>query len=135
MNRLIAAVFICMLFFACSKNNTAGQEAIVGKWELRESDGGFVGTIKYQPGNGNQLKFDDKNGFQSFYAGVISYSGTYEITKSALAGDWLLQLHYIINNQPATQKDSVRFNASALIFLPVASCCDIPTISYERIFF
>ncbi len=135
MKKWIGAAFICCVFFACGKNNTTGQQAIVGKWELRQSDGGFAGTIKYPAGNGNWFTFDDKKVFQTFYGGMVTSSGTYEIKKAAVPGDWLLLFHYVINNQPATETDSVRFKGSTLIFLPAASCCDIPTTSYERVLF
>jgi hypothetical protein len=133
MKTFVIASLSSILFFSCKKSAVEGRQMVTGKWELRQSAGGFAGTINYEPGNGTAYIFDNTKGYQFITSTGIARSGTYEINKSSNSGDWLLKLQYIFNNQAFTENDSIRFDKNKLIFLPSASCCDIPTISYEQI--
>jgi len=133
MKTFVIASLAYILFFSCKKSNVEGRQMVTGKWELRQSAGGFAGTIDYEPGNGTVYIFDNNKGYQLTTSTGTVRSGTYEINKSSHSGDWLLKLQYIFNNQALTENDSVRFDKNKLIFFPSASCCDIPTISYEQI--
>jgi len=120
---------------ACSKTNrAAGNHMITGKWELREQIGDIAGKIEYEPGNGNTCVFSGDSSFQTTHANIISLTGTYKIKPSANSGDWLLTFQFIQNGQAQSQTDSVRFGNMQLIFLPQASCCDIPTTYYQRLY-
>jgi hypothetical protein len=125
--------FAVVLTVSCHKNNVSCRDEIVGKWELRELSGGIAGTLKYQPGNGIIYLFDENRGYQYISPGSPVLTGTYEIKKAGGSGDWLLQLHYTYNGQPQLENDSVRFSGNKLIFLPLETCCDMPTVTYERL--
>ncbi|MEO5682082.1 MAG: hypothetical protein ABIQ88_05535 [Chitinophagaceae bacterium] len=121
---------------SCNKSNCENSKMLTGQWELRQSTGGFAGTINYQAGTGLTIEFDNNGQYRFIYpsnANGIPRSGAYTIKKSIVAGDWLLQLNWMYNGQSLVDNDSVRFDKNKLIFLPSASCCDIPTVTYERV--
>jgi hypothetical protein len=122
-----------VLMLSCRKNNIPVPDQLLGKWELRESSGGIAGTIKYNPGNGVVLNFYDNKGYKFVIPGLPSRTGIYEIQKTTNPRDLMLQIHYTAEGQPQVEKDSIRVDASKLIFLPSASCCDIPRVTYVRV--
>jgi hypothetical protein len=133
MKTCIIAALICTLIASCKKSSIEGVNMISGKWELRQSAGGIAGTINYEPGNGTVYKFDINQGYQfTTTTNGFSRLGNYEIKPSANSGDWLLNLKYLLNSQTITETDSIRFDKNKLVFLPSASCCDMPTVVYER---
>ncbi len=135
MKTFIIVMLACLLIISCRKSSIDNQRLLTGKWELRQSAGGIAGNINYAAGNGYLVEFYNNNQYKfTFPRGVnsIPLSGSYQLTRSSRSGDWLLQLQYALNNQAIKEKDSVRFEGSKLIFLPAASCCDIPTITYEK---
>jgi hypothetical protein len=133
MKIIIIAALACIITASCKKNNVIGQQTIAGKWELRKSSGGIAGTINYDPGNGSVYVFDNTKSYQLLSPTAIVHTGSYEIKESANAGDWLLQLRYLSNNQPQIENDSIRFSNNQLIFLATSSCCDMPTVFYEKL--
>jgi hypothetical protein len=131
LTRLILPAIVLML--SCGKNNIPGPDQVSGKWELRESAGGIAGTIKYEPGNGVILNFYDNKGYKFVIPGMPSRTGIYELQKTSHPGDLMLQIHYTAEGQPQIESDSIRVDAGKLIFLPSASCCDIPSVTYVRV--
>lgn len=126
---LVAA--ICILGPSCAKTNqNAGQ--ITGTWELRKSTGGFAGTVGYPSGNGNLLSFNKNKSFTRT-SGTQTLSGTFSLQPYTRAGEFVVSFQYLQNGNTTTEQDTVRVEPSQLIFLPIASCCDIPTTYYERI--
>ena len=135
MKTFIIVTLTLLLIISCRKSSIDDQRLLTGKWELRQSAGGIAGTINYAAGNGYLVEFYNNNQYQFTYPPSVNFippSGPYQLTRSSRSGDWLLQLQYVLNSQTVTEKDSVRFEGSKLIFLPAASCCDIPTITYEK---
>jgi len=131
---LIIAGFGGLLLSACGKTNrTTDNSLIDGKWELRQQLGGIIAKIDYEPGNGNTYIFTSDGSFQTTHANTPSLTGTYKMIPSASSSDWLLTFQFVQNGQPQSQTDSVRLGNNQLIFLPQASCCDIPTVYYERL--
>ena len=122
-----------LMLLSCGKNNISGPDQLSGKWELRESSGGIAGTIKYDPGNGVILNFYDSKGYKFVIPGMPSRTGVYELHKTTQPGDLMLQIHYTAEGQPQVENDSIRVDAGKLVFLPSASCCDIPSVIYERV--
>jgi len=140
MKVVLAAIVSCISMVSCSKRINQGNGAITGKWEVRKEVGGFAGVIQYEPGKGPLYEFSANNEFR---VGRISlpgggqWSGTYQLKASARPGDWLLALSSVNTQtgQTYTTTDSIRFEKNQLIFLPAASCCDIPTIYLEHALF
>ena len=131
---VIIAGFGGLLLSACGKTNrTTGNSLIEGKWELRQQLGGIIAKIDYEPGNGNTYVFTSDGNFQTTHANTTSVTGTYKMIPSASSSDWLLTFQFVQNGQTQSQTDSVRFGNNQLIFLPQASCCDIPTVYYEHL--
>ena len=131
MKTFIVSAFAICLSVACSKNNILRN--IEGKWELRESQGGIAGTIQYPAGNGILFQFGSNGQYESNAPGYPSRRGNYTIQKATNAADWIIQFQYVLNGQSFTEKDSVRFEKNQLIFLPKETCCDIPTVYYEKL--
>ena len=127
------AVAASILFLSCSKTNNSGNNLITGKWELRESAGGIAGTIKYAAGNGVIVQFDNGNRYQFISSSIVTDSGTYQLSKARNPGDWMLNRQYTYNGQTQTATDSVRVTNNQLIFIARWACCDMPTLSYEKL--
>ncbi|MFT3935487.1 MAG: hypothetical protein QM726_17810 [Chitinophagaceae bacterium] len=124
--------FICILFAACNKDNNSAQNKVVGNWELRTSIGGIAGTINYPAGNGNIYTFYS-DGTYHYGFDNLARTGTYTLTPVANRNTWMLELHYNVNNQPVNSMDSVSIDNSKLIFIARETCCDMPTITYEKL--
>ena len=129
--------FCCFLFIRCSQNSSLPL-SIIGKWELREQIGGIVADIKYPPGNGQTISLNADGSFISEYPSAISSNnvtrnGTYQLKVANAQNDLILSFTFQNNNQTVIERDSIRFQNNQLLFLPQASCCDIPTIFYEKI--
>lgn len=129
----IIVVLACMITASCKKNNVTGQQTIAGRWELRQSSGGVAGTVNYNPGNGSVYVFDNMDSYQLLDSAAIVRSGTYNISAAVNPGDWILKLHHLVNSQSQTDTDSIRFSNNQLIFLATSSCCDMPTLFYEKL--
>ena len=129
----ITAMIAGVLFLSCGKTNQSGQDLINGKWELRESAGGIAGTIKYNAGNGNIVQFDSNNKFQYISQSIVTDSGSYQLSKSNTPGDWMLNRQYTYNGQTQTAVDSVRISNNQLVFIARWTCCDMPTVTYEKL--
>ena len=133
----MVAVLAGFLLVSCTKKISQNNN-ITGKWEVRKSVGGFAGTIQYEPGQGPLYEFDTNEKFRVsriFTPGGSGLSGSYALKSSRRPGDWLLELSYL-NAQTGhidITTDSIRFEKNQLIFLPQASCCDIPTTFLERV--
>ncbi|MEP6748088.1 MAG: hypothetical protein ABJB86_10200 [Bacteroidota bacterium] len=123
----------CIITASCKKTNVIERQTIAGKWELRQSSGGIAGTVTYNPDNGSVYVFDNTKSFRLLAATAIVHAGSYVIKESANAGDWSLQLRFLVNNQVVIENDSIRFNNNQLIFFPAASCCDMPVMFYEKL--
>jgi hypothetical protein len=129
---LFVLVLCSLLGSSCHKSSDAPASGLVGRWELSSENGGFAGSINYSPGNGNILQFNPSGSFTQFYSTGPSHAGTYELVRpGAFVKDQILLLNY--NGFAPAERDSVRVTAGQLIFLPQASCCDIPTTTYLRI--
>ena len=136
-------VIFLLIFFVvgCSKTTShqvgPNERLLVGSWDLRQSIGGISGTVNYATRSFLTIVFDTNGHHQFNYGPAVNgvrHEGLYELRPSARKGDWLLFLHYLNANQQAVVDiDSVRVEANKLIFLPVADCCDIPTLFYEKL--
>lgn len=131
MKIFLILAFAASLFVSCSKNNSL--HAIEGKWELRESQGGIAGNIHYPAGNGILYQFGSNGQYESDAPGYPARTGVYTIQKAANTSDWIIQLQYVLNGASFTERDSVRFEKNQLIFLPKETCCDVPTVYYEKL--
>lgn len=129
----IAVALAGILFLSCSKTNNSAKDLITGKWELRESTGGIAGTIKYNAGNGIIVQFDNSNKYQFISSSIVTDSGTYQLSKSNTPGDWMLNRQYTYNGQTQTATDSIRISSNQLVFIARWTCCDMPTLSYEKL--
>ncbi len=129
MKRLLLLAFSIIALAACNKS---GTNPIIGQWELSESDGGLAGNIKYAPGNGNIMGFDNGGTYTIFQSGSPVLKGTYKIARASpfLPDYWLYLTSPGIN--AGLSGDSVRITDNKLIFLTRLLCCDEPTIIYLR---
>lgn len=71
-------VLATVSLLACTKSTP--HDSIDGVWELRSASGMML--IKYQPGNGNELKFSGST-YELFVNGAFSKGGKYHLTKDA----------------------------------------------------
>ena len=133
---LVALGGMLVVVGACHKPITTAEDmalnAFTGSWELRQSVGGFAGTITYQPGNGNTIEYKSDRSYKVSGNNFVQ-EGQYHLAGTSRAGDWWIMRQYTVNNQAFSSKDSVRIQEGKLVFLPSANCCDIATIFYERI--
>lgn len=119
------------MFCGCKKkgNDFAGvKNSLISTWELRESIGGFAGTIIYQPGNGSTVEFKNDNSFVSSEKGNVVLSGTYDLQTSSEKDQYRLTLQ----TDTYKQSKNISLKGDTLALLPEASCCDIPTTIFVR---
>jgi hypothetical protein len=81
MRQMFAASVFLVLFAGCSKNKMF-KDTYVGTWELRSSNGGSMGLVNYNPGNGFILKFTGDSLYQYAYGLVMAH--TYKLVKDSL---------------------------------------------------
>ncbi len=134
-------IAVCFLV-ACKKTSTTTTQMISAnaaisstKWELRKSEGSILGNMNYLPGNGITIEFYSNDSFKTANpVSSIIYrdSGTYTITNSNTAGDYNLTRTFINNGTPFTQKDSIRYVGTQLVFLAHNGWADEPTLYYEK---
>jgi hypothetical protein len=120
-----------LMAVACKKTNQVISQPgkISGKWELSKMSGSIAGTIKYLPGNGNIREFASDSSFTFTSPGMPAITGTYTLQQTGES--WLLQLHYNSDNQPVVINNYINFQNHSLVFLPIQTCCDIPSTTYN----
>jgi len=76
---VICAGAVILLTAGCKKHtHHPDLPTVRGSWELRVEEGGFAGTINYQPGNGNLVQFDDMT-YKRYANGQLIKSGNYRV--------------------------------------------------------
>jgi hypothetical protein len=131
MKNLLIAVYVCAVFFACNKTNSSSQLSVTGKWELRESDGGFAGVEKYQPGNGNIIQFNNDFTITFFnLPSTATGSGSYSIIKNP--GNIIVRIKYDSASYYLPWGDSATVKNDTLTFFTPPKCCDFPYITIYR---
>jgi hypothetical protein len=85
MKRTLMIVVLVTGLAACKKSQVAPPppSAIIGKWELRETMGGFKDSI-YAAGNGTILQFNSSNTYKHFTNGIQDDQGTYQYKKDGI---------------------------------------------------
>jgi hypothetical protein len=121
----IPVLLLLVFSIACTRNHF--QSLIIGKWELRKSAGGISGTLSYPPGNGYVYQFN-RDGNYYFNNNTLSATGRYRVWTYGMAGQYKLEL-----NSTHIDTITITFDSGQLVFLPAASCCDIPTYFFARI--
>ena len=129
MRRSLLLAFSVMIMAGCTKSGTS---SIVGQWELSESDGGLAGNIKYAPGNGNILKFDNVGVLTQFQSGSPVLTCHYQIAPAKPLSPIFLLTVMPPGIVQVTTIDSIRIDGNRLIFLPRSYCCDEATLIYLR---
>ena len=119
----------------CKKSTTSllpleNSGLIYSHWELRIISGSIAGVTTYAPGNGIIRTFRSDSFFAYTNQGDTISKGNFTIYNIAGTPKWLLKLNYI-NQQ--FDMDTVEFGNNTITFLSSASCCDIPSITYEAI--
>lgn len=79
----LALIFTMFLFLGCKKDLPYDPKiSLVGTWELRASVGGQIAGVPSEvaPGNGNLLKFSEKN-YEKIIDGKIVKAGSYTLIK------------------------------------------------------
>jgi hypothetical protein len=132
MKRFVLPIIMVFALVSCTKSHIAGTEQIEGNWELREMANGLAGTIKYKPGNGVIMRFNNK-AYQFSIPSLPDRTGSYIITPAKNPGDYKLIIQYFSNGNAMQESDSIRFTNNQLVFLSAETCCDIPIVYYERI--
>jgi hypothetical protein len=129
---LFLGLVFCLSLAGLSCQKSSGlNDRLAGTWELYKQEGGFIGTLFYPPGNGNNYQFKSDGSFTRS-APASTASGNYQLQRAnLLSTDQILTLTW--SGNAAVARDSVRLTDSLLIFLFRGSCCDIPDIVYRRI--
>ena len=136
-DNIMTRIFLILLLVVglqCRKadsNITEARSVIEGNWELRKSVGGIAGTIQYAPGNGMVIKFINESQYSLINKTTMFDNGTYLLSPGATPGTWQLQLRSSITSAISTA--NIQLTATSLVWLASASCCDVPTIFYEKI--
>jgi hypothetical protein len=85
MKKILLIMIIAFGLSACKKSQVAAPSAsaLTGKWELRETMGGFKDST-YAAGNGTIYQFNGDNTFKHFTNGIQDDQGTYQYKKGVL---------------------------------------------------
>lgn len=78
MKKIPLLILIAATITGCKKEKDSGK-GFISKWELRASNGDFVGPRTYPPGNGSIVEFKNDGSFTVYASGTIINSGTYEL--------------------------------------------------------
>ena len=118
--RYLFLIFLITLFtpffMSCKKNISESTPSLIGKWELRERTGGFLGgSTTYPAGNGDILKFTNTH-FERYFNGQIVNSGTYNLTKDTfITGELIDKL--ILTNQNPIEQHFIKIESNQFTFL------------------
>ena len=78
------ALAAALLFQSCSKRNDSPDQ-YYGTWELRSSEGGWIGYREYPPGNGQKLVITKDSLFE-YLNNVPGYKHAFAVVKDTLRG-------------------------------------------------
>lgn len=79
MRKILLLTFIVVCALACKKG-TPVTPGLFGKWELRRSYGGFLGSDSvYKAGNGNILQFNSDSTYKRYEAKKLTSTGVFHI--------------------------------------------------------
>jgi hypothetical protein len=140
MKKITFLSFSIMLFAACmfmAACNKSGTSPILGKWELRESEGSLAGRYIYPPGNGNILTFDASGNYTREIPGFVNDNekGSYKIQSGPWPfGGYILAFTTKDSLSSITRKDSAVIADKQLILFPIPTGPDIPDSYYARIY-
>ena len=79
----LSLIFTMFLFLGCKKDLPYNPTiSLVGNWELRASVGGQIAGVpsEFAPGNGNVLKFSEKN-YEKMVDGKLVKAGSYTLIR------------------------------------------------------
>lgn len=119
---LVAATISC-------KKGSKDYNNLASKWEIRQAVGGLMGTINYQPGNGNILEFKSDNSFASYVKDSIVWSGSYNLKSTSEKDQYRVTFH----SNMGDQSRNISLKNDTLVLLAPEACCDMPTDTYVRI--
>ena len=128
-------LFALVSIVSCTKTNTPEPSlSITGRWELRESIGGFAGDLKYVAGNGYILQFNMDLTFKIINPSMPpDVTGKYKLVKFISDSQSILHFKYD-SSYYADETDTAKIENNQLIISSPPQCCDIPykTI-YEKL--
>jgi len=127
-------LLVTVLFCSCKKggkDQPAPREGLIDRWEMRKAVGGIAGTVEYKPGNSNILEFQDSNTYKHSINGTVFQSGTYEL--QPIPGNELLYRITFHFNMGDFSQDAL-LKGDTLILYKYAPCCDIPDVTYVRVY-
>ncbi len=112
--KILLATFLLIAAFGCKKeqNRTPGS-GLTGTWELRQSAGGFTGTVtKYPAGNGRLLKLNSDSTYEQFTSFKSVAKGFFNVVKNGitLGNDKFDAIYF--NGNPV--QETLRLNADTL---------------------
>jgi len=131
MKKTALLILATVTIYCCKKGGhdySAPKNDLVNKWEIRKSEGGFAGTISYQPDNGNILEFKSGNSFVNYEKGNIVQSGTYDLQSTSEKDKYRITFHTDVRE---LSQDAI-LKGDTLVLLKFAPCCDIPDITYVK---
>jgi hypothetical protein len=99
-------ILLSSLIISCKKENTTISPKLIGTWELRMVDNGWVGNTNYPPGNGNYLKFT-KSTFERDTNRVLLNTGSYSIVKEKFNLTGEMGNRIIYNNEENSSRTFV----------------------------
>jgi len=103
MKKILLPIVVLALA-ACKKNQQAPAVSLTGKWELRETLGGFKDST-YAAGNGTIIQFNSNYTYQHFTKGIQDDQGTYQYKKNGITFSGAKYDELILNytyGQPVT---------------------------------
>ena len=119
---------VLFLLIACSKKTIAekpfAKAALVGTWELRESQNGMKPTTQHAPGHGSRFQFTE-TAYEQYQNGSLVKSGSYEVVRDTTvqtevgldlpAGQFTNRL--ILANDPSAAKIFMEIEGNKLTLL------------------
>lgn len=78
MKKFLFLIGILIILSNCKKDEPSLP--VIGRWELRTTNGGFAGKQDYPPGNGHVYEFSE-NQYKLYIDGEVSDHGDYKIIK------------------------------------------------------
>jgi hypothetical protein len=104
MKKILLLIVITSGLAACKKGQVEQPSGLTGKWELRETLGGFKDST-YAAGNGTILQFNSNNTYKHFTKGIQDDQGTYQYKKAGITFSGYKYDELILNytyGQPVT---------------------------------
>jgi hypothetical protein len=100
MKKIILMMMVAAGLAACKNGQqVAPSSVLTGKWELRETLGGFKDS-SYAAGNGTIYQFNSNNTFKHFTNGTQDDQGTYAYKKDGVTFSGYKYDALILNNAP-----------------------------------